>query len=355
MTLKAKIGKISGTVDQPVVPVTVFDSAEAQLDYDDAKAYAIAAAYAEYPTLLGCNLRQAEVSINELSGKAITWDVPYKRPGRNVLLRSASEQTKAKKMYNFVEPKGVYGVDGADVTSSYGHTKWKLDRQGSAAEFNSGKPVTVDPLNESRTLTYNTSQSFINDAYLDAVEDVVQRGCFNDAVYLGRAVASLQLVRFSANERDYNDWELSFGLGYRAFKASVVVGDGVVIPELRGCDHYWPIEKETYSAGGIQPKVKAVVVGQAWELETLQDLHIPTPGILTTRTDDDTGVFTDVADGHGITGSDQAIIFWDGGQQVAEVSTVSTGTISTSGLVVGPHSDALPILGTPILIAKYVP
>ena len=351
MTLKAKLGKISGSRDTPSLPVTVFDSANADLTYDAALLAAVSAAQTAYPTLLGCHLKADEVTVSELSSKAITFDVPYKRPGRNILLRSASAQTKSKKLHNFIAPVGVFGVSGADETTGNPSLKWKPDRQTSQSEFNAGKPITVDPLNESRTMSFSTSQSFVTDAYIDTIEDVVDRGCFNDSTFLGRPAGSLQLVRFTANERDVAEWELGVGFGFRKTQTTIDVGDGVQIPTLRGCDYYWPVEKQVFADGQLTPKVEKVVVGRAWDLATFQDLNIPSPGILTTRTADDQGVVTSIPEGFGIEASDQVIVFWDGGSQVADVSSVGTYTLSfTNG-----DGDILPVVNTNVLVARYVP
>jgi len=154
----------------------------------------------------------------------------------------------------------------------------------------------------------------------------------------------LQIVEFGVTQRDANDWELVFGFGYRAFRASVDVGDGVFIPELRGCDYYWPVEIETYSSDSIQPKVKAVVVGQAWEFGDFSLLNLPYQGTLTAA-----GTVTTIY-AHGLTASDDAILFWEGGTRTADITGVTTNTVSISG----GSGDALPPVGTNVLISKYI-
>jgi hypothetical protein len=206
--------------------------------------------------------------------------------------------------------------------------------------------VVVDPLRASRSLSYVTNQSFINDAYLDMVEDMVERGVFNDDVFLGRPVGSLQLVGFSANEGIDGEWNIGFAMGFRKPKASVDVGDGVTIPLIRGCDSYWPIEVETYASDSIQPKVKAGVVGQAWDLADFTTLNLPWQGQLTTRTSDTAGVITTLY-AHGITGSDDIAIYWQGGRCIADVTGSSTLTLTFADGV----GDALPPLNTNLLVA----
>lgn len=350
MTIRYKIGEITGSREQPSVEINVWDDAFGTLSYDVALATAHAAAPA---TILGANLKTADTGITGLSKSAVKLDLRYRRPGRNTLLLDTDAQTAAKKLFNFIEPVGVYDA-GGDATSLNTSAKWKPDRQKSSSEFNSAKPITVDPLPNSRRLRYTTSASFVNDTYLDMVEDLVTRGVFNSAIYLGRAVGTLQLVQFSVTENDVDNWTLTFGFGYRAIKTNISVGDGVVIPTLRGCDYYWLREKNSYKDGKLQPKTDAAIVGQAWDLAPLAPLNLPYPGRLTTRTDDVSGVVTTL-DGHGITNSDDAIIMWDGGQQIGDVSSVG-GVSPASTVSFGSGTgDALPPLNTRVLIAKYIP
>lgn len=64
-------------------------------------------------------------------------------------------------------------------------------------------------------------------------------------------------------------------------------------------------------------------------------------GILSTRTDDDTGILT-VAEGHGIEGDDLITLFWDSGHIVDSVVDSVTATTITFGGVSPGTGDALP-------------
>jgi hypothetical protein len=350
MTYKARLGHISGSRQQPTLPISVFDDGGATLGYDAALAFAIASAPT---TIFGANLATADITITERSAKAIVFELAYNRPGRNILLREVDAQTQSKKLHHYIAPVSVRDAAG-DASSIYSALETKPDRQGGLEEFNSGKPIVVDPLRNSRRLRFSTSQSFITDPYLDLVENLVDQGTFNSEIYLGREPGTLQLVQFSASENDFADWTLSFGFGFRAIRTNVDVGDGVIIPTLRGCDHTWNKEEEEAIADTIQPKVAAAITGQAWPLADLSVLNMPYPGTLTTRTSDTAGVITTL-EGHGITGSDDCIIFWDGGVQVAAVSSVG-GVSPASTISFGSGSgDALPPLNTNVLVAKYIP
>lgn len=341
--IKTRTGYVSGTRQAPSITITVFDSTGGSLAYDAAFAAALAVAPA---TIFGAKLDTNNASVLDQALHTITFELEYTRNVTLTLTRSIDAQTEAKKLYNFVEPVGVFDSEG-DVSSSYGNLKWKLERQGGAAEFNSGKPVVVDPLRPSRSLSYTTNQTFINDAYLDAVEDMVQRGVFNDATFLGRPIGSLQLVGFSADEGISGEWSLSYSFGFKKPQTSVDIGDGVTIPTIRGCDTYWPVEVETYVSDSIQPKVKAAVVGQAWELADFTDLNLPWQGTLTTRTNGTAGIITTLYE-HDITGADDIAIYWDGGRAVADVTGSTTFSITFSS----GTGDTLPPAGTNLLVAK---
>src|SRR3989304_934403 len=174
--LKTRSGFVSGSSQALSLSITVFDDSQATLDYDAAIAAAIAAAPI---SILGAMLDTSDVAVTDQSHDSIVFALDYTRFATNTLLVSDGAQTKSKKMHHFVAPVGVYD-SGGEVTSSFGNLKWKLDRQGSAAEFSSGKPVTVDPLPVGPRFTFNTSQSFVTDSYVDTVKDLVDRGVFND-------------------------------------------------------------------------------------------------------------------------------------------------------------------------------
>lgn len=344
MTITAKIGFVSGTRQQPTLQMTVFESAGTTLAYNDALSKAITSAPA---TIFGATLNTSDVFVLDRSHDCVQFEMNYGRKTVLSLTRAVGATTKPRRRAHFFSPVGAFGATG-DVTSSYGNLKWKVYKQGSQSEFNSGKPVTVEPLNESRTLSYDTTLSFVTDTYLNTIEQMVNEGVFNSASFWGVPAATLQLVSFSATEHSDGSWSLGFGMGYRELKTSISVGDGVVVPRIRGCDDYWPLEIEVYDGAGIQPKVKAVVVGQVWELDDFSQLRLPWQGLLATRTDDTTGLITTLY-AHDITGADHVTLYWEGGFRLsANVSGVSTFSIAFSS----GSGDLLPPAGTRLLAAK---
>lgn len=345
MALKTRLGFPSGDVREAQLPIVVFDDAGGTLDYNAALSAARTAAPAK---LLGIP-KTNDATFVDRSHDAIEFEIRYARPSQNILLRSESLSTKPKKLYHFLSSVGVYSSAG-DVTSSYDALKTKPDRQASVAEFNSGKPIVVDPLEASKTLSFSTNQSFMNDTYLDTVLDLVDRGVFNNAIFLGRPIATLQLVGFSINERDAFDWELVYQFGYRKVQGTLTVADGIQIPTLRGCDHYWLVEEEVFEDSNFQKKATAAVVGQAWPLESFEVLNIPWQCTLTTRTSDTAGVVTTLYT-HNLTASDDLILFWDGGTQTANITSVTATTITFASGV----GDVLPLVNTNCLAAKYQP
>lgn len=340
MALTYALGLVTGSRDQLSLPITVWDDAYATLDRDAALAYCESVAPVE---VLDCKVT-SEITVTERSRAIIQFAVTYKRT-TNITLRRASINAKSKKLYHFLAEGKVYGTSGSDDTADFAYTKWKLDRQGGADEFNNGKPLAVDPHTETRSFDILTSQDMISDTFMDAMEEMFGEGKFNAAACWGKSSESLQAVKFSATERGYNDWELSFGFAYVKTRTSVDVGDGIQIPTLKGTEYYWPIEKDTYEDGSIQPKVQNVVVGQVWA--TGDFTLLPQSGVLTTRTSDSAGVITTLY-AHGITGTPSIDIFWDGGFRTGTVSSVTTYGITFSG----GSGDNLPLASTTVAVKK---
>ena len=273
MALKEKMAFVSGSRNELQLQITVSDDAGAALDRDAALAAALATVPA---TILGCNLAdEKNPSIVEQSANAIKFQMVYKRPAQNELRRTANIVTRSKKIFHFLSSGNVYGAGGTSLTSTNASLAWKTDRQGKTEEFNSGKALSIEPLQESRTLEYLTTRSFLSDTYLDSMEDLVSRGCFNSDTFFGKAPGTVQIVRFTATERDDDDWEVSYGFGHQTAQTSVDVGDGVQIPTLNPYEYYWCVEKEVYDDGDIQPKVIKAVVGQVWPQASFTPINLP--------------------------------------------------------------------------------
>jgi hypothetical protein len=277
MALKYRVGLISGSRQQFQLPMTVFSTTRTALNYEDAILFAEQNA----PGVLAGNKKTDDISITEKAASAITFLFTYKQPAQDELRRRASSSTKPKKLFSFLAPIGVYKLNASglvteDVSAENESIKWKPDRTSTASEFKGAKGVMVDPLAESRTLDFFTNASVVTNAYLDTIEDMVVRGVFNQSPIFTKPAFTLQIVRFSATERDDDDWELSFGFGYQPVREDVEVGDGIKIPKLRGCDYWYPIEKDIFADDVIQPKVDRVVLGQVWEADDfITKLNLP--------------------------------------------------------------------------------
>lgn len=208
---------------------------------------------------------------------------PPEQPEVGTLVRSALFQAKEKTISRFLEPVGVFKYSndnpaGVDVTSSKKRMKWKID---AAMRFSptagNSKSRKFEPLAESRTLTLYVPNVSVTDSYFDTIEDLVVNGAFNAGSYRGRPEGTLQIVSFSANERSADDWEFVFGFGYRAKETNVVINEGLQIPTLRPCDHYWTIEDTVWDADNPDGEAydKYAIVGRAWHLADFSVLGLP--------------------------------------------------------------------------------
>lgn len=344
MSIKTAVGEVSGTRQNPSLYVTAFEDTGGTLSYDDALSAAIAAA----PTsILNAQINTTDIVVMGRSRDSVAFEINYGRKSVLTLTRSIQAATRPQPRFNFFSPSAVYD-SGGDATSLYAGFKTKLNHAGSMFEFNAGKPVIVDPLSESRTLSYNTSLAFVTDSYLTTVEEMVNNGVFNNATFLGNAAGQLQLVSFTASEQTDGSWSLGYGMGFRENRTSVSVADGIVLPTLRGCDSYWPIYEEKFADGKVQPFIKAVVVGQQWEMDDFTALNLPWQGYLSTRTDNTSGVITTLY-AHDITALDNVTIYWEGGYRLnSNVSGVTTTTVTFDT----GSGDILPALGTRVLAVR---
>lgn len=342
MTVKTAVGYVNGTRAQPSLMVSVFDDGGSTLAYDTALAAAINAAP---PTILNAAINIADVTVIDRSASAIQFELNYGRKTTVTLTRAITEATKPKKEFNWIAPIGVYD-SGGEVTSSYDYIKNRLNRFSSMNEFVSSKPTLVDPLGETLTLSYTALPGAITDAYVKTVTEMAQMGVFNNAPFWGYSLGELQMVSFTGTEQSDGAWSLTYGLGQKLFRVSVGVAEGITIPELRGCDGYWPIEEEFFEDGTVQTRTKAVVVGQLWELDDFSQLNLPWQGAITTRTNDTSGIITTLYT-HDVTGSDVVTVYWEGGYRLsANVSGVTATTITFSA----GSGDILPAAGTRVLV-----
>lgn len=271
MALKYKIGGISGSVNSPSIPITVWDDGFA----DITAAQAIALASSVAPASIFDALPDADrISVEEPAGHIIRLSIPYTEadvkpnPGpppaeTGTVARSANFQAQSKTIFHALEPIGAYDLDG-DVTDNHPHTKWQIRSVAQDGFFFRSEGMTVDPLPVTRRLDYYVPNYAIGDAYLDDIEEIV--GHFNSTTFFGRPQGSVQLVDFSISQRSADDYELSFGFGYKAPRSSFEI-DGITIPELRGSWIYWTREVDELNTelAFMERRTDLVVVQRVWE------------------------------------------------------------------------------------------
>lgn len=341
MATQTAIGNITGSRLQPSLTVTVWDDAGGTLSYSTALDAAISIAPAQ---ILNANLNSSDINIQDRSKSAITFEMNYGRKQSVTLTRNITGATRPRKLYDWISPQGVVDSTG-DVTSSYTYVQNRLHQMGSMFEYDSNRPVIRDPLNETLTLSYTALSGLITDSYIKTVLEMVDGGRFNNDVFWGYFAGELQIVSFTASEQTDGSWQLGYGFGIRYNESSVGVADGIVIPYLRGCDDWWPIREEVFSDGAVQPKTKAAVYGQLWELDDFDELELPWQGYLSTRTDGAAGIVTTTYP-HGMTASDSVYIYWEGGYRLSTDISAVTATTFTFSLGSG---DTLPAAGTRVL------
>lgn len=285
MSIRHKIGRITGSLKAPQLVLTVWDDASAALDELDVVTYASTVAPV---TVFNC-LQVDDPGVEELAGHiyrvTVRYSVPELQPAdappqreQGTLARRMHFQAQSKTMRHCLEPVGVYSPDG-DVTDNYPNVKWLMNVEGKGLEASRVQGLTIDPLPETRTLDYYAPNLIITSAYLDVLEALC--GAFNFAAFQGREAGSVQLVRVDLSERSPDDWEISMGFGYRAPQENLAVCKDVTLPLLRGCDAFWTRCSEILTDYGgdvgevLEPRVDFAVVQRVWELADFSALDLP--------------------------------------------------------------------------------
>lgn len=205
-------------------------------------------------------------------------------PEVGTLTRSANFQAKDKRISRFIEPLAVYelesleeGAASENRISHYDDLKWLIDATNPLFSEAKGRERKFEPLAESRTLTMYVPNIDVTDAYFDIIEDLVTNGSFNAGNWRGRPEGSVQIVRFSANERSADDWEFSFGFGYKATETEFRISDKLILPTVRGCDYYWTDMESVFNSDSKrdEPVATRAVLGRAWHLADFSVLGLP--------------------------------------------------------------------------------
>lgn len=284
MTLLSRLGRVNGTLESLELELTVWDDARAFVSYDDA----LTKAKSDRPaTILGMTASDTKPQIKERGRYAYTFGMVYESDlvlinglptptPTDGVTREAATIAKSVKRTDFLASVGVYGPDGENVTSDYPGLKLKVDVSGQDSHYHRSAGVTFDPLPETHVKKLYPRNALVTATWLKSIEDIVARGCFNDASYDGYPQGSLQLVRFNAQPRNTKDWEFIFGFGHKPPQTSVDVGNTVVIPELRGNYYYYTRDQITWDETKkiLQPKTKVAIVGKVWEEENFPLLAI---------------------------------------------------------------------------------
>lgn len=284
MALYAKKGYVSGTSEKLTLEMTIYDLAATTIDYTLAAQFAISEAPNE---IMGLD-KQLIPQFVERAGHIWKFQINYEgesqidnKPPVPVPTggqqRKSSTVAKAQKRSTFLEPIGVFGTTGGNLIANYPGLKYKLG--ASSLDSHHFKPVEVvlEPFHETHDRNYYPPNATVTEAYLKQIEDIVSRGCFNEAEFDGRPIGSLQVVRFSAQPRSRDDWELTFGFAYVPERTNVEVGEGIIIPKIRGCDFHWTKDELTYNPGLaiLQTKTALGIVGQVWDLAPFADFALP--------------------------------------------------------------------------------
>lgn len=285
MALRNKLGNISGTFKAPRIRVVVWDDTYADLDLDEALQYASTV----IPDSIFDKFPEVDANIDELAGHICAFEFGYSPPNseppdqpapreEGTLARRMNFQARSKTIYTCLEPIGVYSPDG-NVTAQYQFTKWRVNVNAEGVGQLKTLGLTVDPLPETRTLDFYAPNTIITDTYLDTLEGLC--GKFNSGTFFGRPQSSVQIVRVSLYERSLDDWEISFGLGYKAPEIDVAVSDEITIPNMRGSWIYWTRDREfPFDAGGatgviIDMRPEIAVVQRVWEEADFDVLNLP--------------------------------------------------------------------------------
>jgi hypothetical protein len=284
MAIRTKIGRLDGSLDGVQLSVKAWDDAGASLN----EGAALTAASAAVPaSLFGGLYPTGSISVKQESRSAYDFRFTYQPPEQQEpdppeppptgsVVRRANCSTKSKTLPRYIAPVGVFTASG-NQTAYYVDQKWSPKKPGPDSEQGQHGDVTVEPLQETRTLDYYIPAVDLTEAYVAGIEELVEAGAFNNATFFGYPIATVQIVRFGLQERSANDWELSLGFGRRPVKTNVAVAEGIVIPTLRACDHFYVVERSVFPSGSdvVQQRAVAVVVGQAWPLMTFSVLDLP--------------------------------------------------------------------------------
>ena len=285
MTVRYKYGYSTGSGSSPQLDCTVWDDAGTAIDRTTAFNTAVNNAPA---TLYGQPINGVG-SIEELSQSQYKFSISYASPSAGsslvnssptppetgTLVRRGQGEAKTVRLKKFLSAGKVYNIEGAatDITTDMPYLKWEID---SFLIPNVGYLPQLhdfDPYPETRTLDYYVPNATLTDAYLDDLEEIL--GHFNSATLFGRAIDTVQFVRYSVTQRNDDDFELSLGFALVPTK-TVSLTDAASIT-VKGTEYYWERQYIKYdgSLNEIEWNPWQVIRGVVWpssDLATVLDL-----------------------------------------------------------------------------------
>lgn len=275
MALKTAIGPIGGSVSAPRITVTVWDDAFATVDEDAA----VAAAAIAVPSTIFAALPDDDPDVDELAGHAyaITFNyspaelTPPDPPpvGELTIDYRMSYQAQPKYVYEAPECLGIYDTDGLVVGKS--RLKVNVRKVGGV---NRVIGMQVDPLPEVHSLDVVIPDTDVTASYREGVAALC--GKFNDDTFMDYPAGTLQLVRFNAQKRTNDDWNLSFGFGAGEERTNVPF-DGndntgtyaiITVASIPAYAITWTVDRDVPISGTneVEKLADFVVVQRAWDL-----------------------------------------------------------------------------------------
>jgi hypothetical protein len=283
MATQTQWGKLSGTVEAPQLPVTVWNDDFTDLDEEAA----VAAAQAAAPASVFSFPQYSDPSIEQLNNHAWLIGVPYKP--RNLSTPQAppvGEVTIDYRMNFVAQPKyvyealdciGVYDTDG--LVAGFERLKVNVQKVGGV---NRVVGLQANPLPEVHTIDYTVPNAAVDAAYRNVVARLA--GKFNNSSFMGYGAGEVQLVRFGAAKRTDEDWQFSFGFGAQEVRTNVKF-DGVdangdyaeiTVPTILPDSIAWSVDMDVLNpVSNITEKLaEFVVVQRVWELDDFDDLGL---------------------------------------------------------------------------------
>lgn len=275
MAIQTQYGKLSGTVESPVLPVTVWDDSGVDL----AASAAVQAAQDAAPTTFFDWPQYSDPAIEQLNNSAYLVSISYRpRPtstptappvGEITVDYGMSFQAGPKYVYNAFECLGLYDTDGIVP----GVTRLQVNtRTTGGVTIATG--MQIDPMQETHYLDVIIPNGMFTQQYRNDLASLKYK--FNDATFMGYPAGHLQLVRYSIQKRTDEDLRLSLGFGEGETLTDVEF-DGnddlsqyavITVDEIPPTAIAWTVDRDVHVdfTEKIEKLADYVVVQRVWEL-----------------------------------------------------------------------------------------